>query len=308
MKRLPPLTAIEAFVQVARLGSVKAAAGRSRCPRPRCPAGSRRSSACRPSPVRAAPPGGPPQPGRRAAAGRDRARRSTPWRAMERAAGQRELMRLKLAVLPLFASYRPMPRLGAPRQPTPIFISTSTPAHTLSPGSTKGSMRRSRSPARSIPRSTASSWAPIGWSRSAATAAFGAHPSGPARRGDRAPAPRFARRLRLLARGGRPARPAAGGDRLFRFRPAHPRCRRAGPRHRLHVRDAPRRRARSAPPPPVRPRRRQPLRLLVRLPPLGAGRRPLRIFHDWLVGEVVEARCNGPDRRSQRKSYPRAAA
>ena len=70
---------------------------------------------------------------------------------MERATGNGELMRLKLAVLPLFASYRLMPRLGEaagapPRSP----YRHRHRGRTRSPGSTKGSTRRSRWRARSI--------------------------------------------------------------------------------------------------------------------------------------------------------------
>ena len=52
--------------------------------------------------------------------------------AMERAAGQAELMRLKLAVLPLFASYRLMPRLGELRALHPdLHIDIDTRPHAL---------------------------------------------------------------------------------------------------------------------------------------------------------------------------------
>ena len=51
---------------------------------------------------------------------------------MARAAGQSELMRLKLAVLPLFASYRLMPRLGELRQLHPdLHIDIDTRPHAL---------------------------------------------------------------------------------------------------------------------------------------------------------------------------------
>jgi LysR family glycine cleavage system transcriptional activator len=52
---------------------------------------------------------------------------------MERAAGQGELMRLKLAALPLFASNRLMPRLGALRARHPnLHIDIDTRPHALS--------------------------------------------------------------------------------------------------------------------------------------------------------------------------------
>lgn len=133
MKRLPPLTAVEAFVQVARLGSVKAAAESLALS---SPALSRRVQALerhvgrplferRHQAVLLNPDGaqllaeiGPPL--------------DELGHAMERAAGQAELMRLKLAVLPLFASHRLMPRLGALRQLHPDFhIDLDTRPHAL---------------------------------------------------------------------------------------------------------------------------------------------------------------------------------
>ncbi len=133
MKRLPPLTAVEAFVQVARLGSVKAAAESLALS---SPALSRRVQALerhvgrplferRHQAVLLNPDGaqllaeiGPPL--------------EELGHAMERAAGQAELMRLKLAVLPLFASYRLMPRLGELRQLHPdLHIDIDTRPHAL---------------------------------------------------------------------------------------------------------------------------------------------------------------------------------
>ncbi|HYI49905.1 MAG TPA: LysR substrate-binding domain-containing protein [Allosphingosinicella sp.] len=133
MKRLPPLTAVEAFVQVARLGSVKAAAESLALS---SPALSRRVQALerhvgrplferRHQAVLLNPDGaqllaeiGPPL--------------DELGHAMERAAGQAELMRLKLAVLPLFASHRLMPRLGALRQLHPdLHIDIDTRPHAL---------------------------------------------------------------------------------------------------------------------------------------------------------------------------------
>ena len=112
MRRLPPLTAIEAFVQVARLGSVKAAAETLALS---SPALSRRIQALE------------------RYVGRplfDRRHQSVTLNsdgerllqeiapsidalalAMERATSEGELMRLRLGVLPLFASQRLMPRL-----------------------------------------------------------------------------------------------------------------------------------------------------------------------------------------------------
>lgn len=133
MKRLPPLTAVEAFVQVARLGSVKAAAEALALS---SPALSRRVQALE------------RHVGRPLFERRHQAVLLNPdgaqllaeigpaleelGHAMERAAGQAELMRLKLAVLPLFASYRLMPRLGELRQVHPdLHIDIDTRPHAL---------------------------------------------------------------------------------------------------------------------------------------------------------------------------------
>jgi LysR family glycine cleavage system transcriptional activator len=133
MKRLPPLTAVEAFVQVARLGSVKAAAESLALS---SPALSRRVQALE------------RHVGRPLFERRHQAVLLNPdgaqllaeigpaleelGHAMERAAGQAELMRLKLAVLPLFASYRLMPWLGELRQLHPdLHIDIDTRPHAL---------------------------------------------------------------------------------------------------------------------------------------------------------------------------------
>lgn len=113
MKRLPPLTAVEAFVQAARLGSVKAAAEALSLS---SPALTRRIQALE------------RHVGRPLFERRHQAVQLNPdgerllaeigpildelGDAMERAHGNAELMRLRLGVLPLFASYRLMPRLG----------------------------------------------------------------------------------------------------------------------------------------------------------------------------------------------------
>jgi LysR family glycine cleavage system transcriptional activator len=133
MKRLPPLTAVEAFVQTARLGSVKAAAESLALS---SPALSRRIQALE------------RHVGRPLFERRHQAVLLNPdgeqlltevgpaleelGHAMERASGQAELMRLKLAVLPLFASYRLMPRLGKLRQLHPdLHIDIDTRPHAL---------------------------------------------------------------------------------------------------------------------------------------------------------------------------------
>ncbi|HVQ07114.1 MAG TPA: LysR substrate-binding domain-containing protein [Allosphingosinicella sp.] len=133
MKRLPPLTAVEAFVQVARLGSVKAAAESLALS---SPALSRRVQALE------------RHVGRPLFERRHQAVLLNPdgaqllaeigpaleelGFAMARASGQAELMRLRLAVLPLFASYRLMPRLGELRQLHPdLHIDIDTRPHAL---------------------------------------------------------------------------------------------------------------------------------------------------------------------------------
>lgn len=113
MRRLPPLTAIEAFVQVARLGSIKAAAESLALSSPALsrriqsierhlghPLFERRHQAVylNSDGERLLAEIGPSLDGLA--------------RAMERATGDGELMRLRLAVPPLFASQRLMPRLG----------------------------------------------------------------------------------------------------------------------------------------------------------------------------------------------------
>jgi LysR family glycine cleavage system transcriptional activator len=133
MKRLPPLTAVEAFVQAARLGSIKAAAESLSLS---SPALSRRVQALerfigrplferRHQAVLLNPDGaqllaeiGPAL--------------EDLGHAMERAAGHKELMRLKLATLPLFASHQLMPRLGALRALHPdLHVELDTRPHAI---------------------------------------------------------------------------------------------------------------------------------------------------------------------------------
>jgi LysR family glycine cleavage system transcriptional activator len=133
MKRLPPLTAVEAFVQTARLGSIKAAAESLALS---SPALSRRVQAME------------RHVGRPLFERRHQAILLNPdgeqllteigpaleelGHAMERAAGHADLMRLKLAVLPLYASSRLMPRLGALRALHPdLHIDIDTRPHAL---------------------------------------------------------------------------------------------------------------------------------------------------------------------------------
>jgi LysR family glycine cleavage system transcriptional activator len=133
MKRLPPLTAVEAFVQTARLGSVKAAAESLALS---SPALSRRIQALE------------RHVGRPLFERRHQAVLLNPdgeqlltevgpvleelGHALERASGQADLMRLKLAVPPLFASNRLMPRLGALRAAQPdLHIDIDTRPHAL---------------------------------------------------------------------------------------------------------------------------------------------------------------------------------
>jgi len=133
MRRLPPLTAIEAFVQVARLGSLKSAAEALALS---SPALTRRIQALerfvghplferRHQAVHLNPDGerllaeiGPPI--------------DALARAMERAAGDREIMRLRLAVPSLFASQRLMPGLPDLRAQHPdLHIDIDTGANRL---------------------------------------------------------------------------------------------------------------------------------------------------------------------------------
>ena len=120
MKRLPPLTGIEAFVQVARLGSVKAAAEALALSSPALtrrvqalerhvgkPLFERRHQAILLNPD-----------GERLLAAIGPALDALAL-AMEQASGEHELMRLRLGVLPLYASQRLMPRLPALRSRHP---------------------------------------------------------------------------------------------------------------------------------------------------------------------------------------------
>src|SRR5512139_3926307 len=133
MRRLPPLTAIEAFVQVARQGSVKAAAEALALS---SPALTRRIQALERFIGR-------PLFDRRhqgVALNPDGERLMTELApaidslalAMERATGEASLMRLRLAVLPLFASQRLMPHLAELRAEHPEFhIDIDTGPHGL---------------------------------------------------------------------------------------------------------------------------------------------------------------------------------
>ena len=133
MKRLPPLSALEAFVETARTGSVKAAAEALALSSPALtrriqtlerhlgrPLFERRHQA-----VHLNSAGerllGAVAPALEALTG-----------AVDRAVGQSELMRLNLAVLPLFASFRLMPRLPALRALHPeLHIDLDTRPHAL---------------------------------------------------------------------------------------------------------------------------------------------------------------------------------
>jgi LysR family glycine cleavage system transcriptional activator len=133
MKRLPPLTAVEAFVQAARLGSVKSAAEALALSSPALtrriqalerhvgrPLFERRHQAIHLNPD-----------GERLLAEIGPALDEL-GDAMDRAHGNAELMRLRLGVLPLFASYRLMPRLGELRALHPdLHIDLDTRPHAL---------------------------------------------------------------------------------------------------------------------------------------------------------------------------------
>ncbi|HJQ16789.1 MAG TPA: LysR substrate-binding domain-containing protein [Allosphingosinicella sp.] len=133
MRRLPPLTAIEAFVQVARQGSVKAAAEALALS---SPALTRRIQALerfigRPLFERRHQGVVLNPDGERLLAEIAPALDSLAL-AMERATGESALMRLRLGVSPLFASQRLMPKLGELRAKHPEFhIDIDTAAHGL---------------------------------------------------------------------------------------------------------------------------------------------------------------------------------
>ena len=134
MRRLPPLTGIEAFVHAARLGSVKAAAeALALSP----PALTRRIQALeshlghplfdrRPQSIHLNMQG-------RILLGDIAPLVDQLALAMDRAAGAGDVMRLRLAVLPLFATQRLMPRLPTLRAAHPgLHIDIDTGAHGLS--------------------------------------------------------------------------------------------------------------------------------------------------------------------------------
>jgi LysR family glycine cleavage system transcriptional activator len=133
MRRLPPLSAVEAFVQTARLGSVKSAAEALSLS---SPALTRRIQTLERHV-------GHPLFERRHQAihlngeGEQLLLEMAPaldslTLAVERAIGEGELMRLRLAVLPLFAAQRLMPRLGTLRDRYPgLHIDIDTGAHGL---------------------------------------------------------------------------------------------------------------------------------------------------------------------------------
>ena len=133
MKRLPPLTAIEAFVQAARLGSVKAAADALALS---SPALTRRIQALerhvgRPLFERRHQAVHLNADGDRLLAEIGPALDEL-GDAMERGRGGADLMRLRLGVLPLFASHRLMPRLGELRAAYPdLHIDIDTGPHAL---------------------------------------------------------------------------------------------------------------------------------------------------------------------------------
>jgi LysR family glycine cleavage system transcriptional activator len=133
VKRLPPLTAVEAFVQAARLGSVKAAAETLALSSPALtrriqalerhvgrPLFERRHQAVHLNPD-----------GERLLAEIGPALDEL-GDAMDRAHGNAELLRLRLGVLPLYASHMLMPRLGELRGLHPdLHIDLDTRPHAL---------------------------------------------------------------------------------------------------------------------------------------------------------------------------------
>ncbi|WP_129792006.1 LysR substrate-binding domain-containing protein [Sphingosinicella sp. CPCC 101087] len=133
MKRLPPLSALEAFVHAARTGSVKAAAEALALSSPALtrriqalerhvghPLFERRHQSIHLN-----------EAGERLLGDVGPALDAIGV-AIERASGKGELMRLKLAVLPLFASYQLMPRLSKLREIEPdLHIDIDTRPHAL---------------------------------------------------------------------------------------------------------------------------------------------------------------------------------
>jgi LysR family glycine cleavage system transcriptional activator len=134
MRRLPPLTAVEAFVQTARLGSVKAAAEALALS---SPALTRRVQGLerfvgRPLFERRHQGVALNGDGERLLAEIAPSLDALAL-AMERATGESALMRLRLAVLPLFASQRLMPHLAELRSLHPdLHIDIDTASHGLS--------------------------------------------------------------------------------------------------------------------------------------------------------------------------------
>ena len=134
MKRLPPLTGIEAFIQVARLGSVKAAAESLSLSSPALtrrvqalernvgkPLFDRRHQAVLLNPD-----------GERLLAAIGPAVDALAL-ALEQATGQQELMRLRLSVLPLYASHRLIPGLARLRALHPeLHVDIDTAPYSLS--------------------------------------------------------------------------------------------------------------------------------------------------------------------------------
>ena len=133
MRRLPPLTAIEAFVQVARLGSIKAAAQELSLS---APALSRRVQALerfigKPLFERRHQALGLNGDGERLLAGLSPALDSMSD-AVEGMTSGTEVLRLRLGVLPLFASQRLFPRLPELRAAHPeLHLDIDTGAHGL---------------------------------------------------------------------------------------------------------------------------------------------------------------------------------
>ncbi|MGQ0590155.1 MAG: LysR substrate-binding domain-containing protein [Sphingosinicella sp.] len=131
MKRLPPLTAVEAFVEAARLGSVKAAADALALS---SPALTRRIQSLERHLGRALFERRH-QSVRLNAEGERLLAELGPaldelGRALEAASGQTELLRLRLGVLPLYASHRLMPGLASLRAAHPeLHLDIDTAAH-----------------------------------------------------------------------------------------------------------------------------------------------------------------------------------
>ena len=292
MRRLPPLTAIEAFVQVARLGSIKAAAQELALSPP---ALSRRVQALERFI-------GKPLFERRHQAlvlnmdGERLLAQIAPAidslsDAVETMTSGTEVLRLRLGILPLFASQRLFPKLGDLRAKHPeLHLDIDTAGHFVVAAGRRARcgdrLAREIDPALYARRLDRNLVYVIGAKSllEGPTRSCGPTSSPGLPRS----APRHARHVQRVAQGGGTARSRTAGDRSFRFGAADARGGRAGAGHRFHARIAfrgcARRPARAA----VRYRGRSPYSYWFVCRPRALTQKPVRLFHDWLIQAVVE--------------------